>query len=137
MAQNGFASGDKRLIMKRIMFLLGCSMFAVNSFSQNVAELNNKLTVTSVAAASVTDVRINPNPVTEETFTIELQNLEKGKYSIYLYDEKGRKYLIKVLNLEESMFTGSLQLPKKATKGIYILQVISKTARFSRKMIVE
>lgn len=125
--------------MKRILFLIGFGVFAVHGFSQDAAELNDKLAVVSVAASgmSKSDIQINPNPVSGETFTIELQNLQKGKYSIFMYDEKGRKYLVKILNVEEGTSTELLQLPKKADKGVYILQVISKTSRFSKKMIVE
>jgi hypothetical protein len=127
------------MIMKRIMFLLGCSVFAITSFSQDAPTLNDKLAATAVVNSGISrsDVIINPNPVTGESFNIQLQNLQKGKYSIYMHDEKGKKYLVKVLNLEDGSFNESLQLPKKADKGIYILQVISKTARFSKKMIVQ
>lgn len=119
--------------------MIGFGVFAVHGFSQDAAELNDKLAVVSVAASgmSKSDIQINPNPVSGETFTIELQNLQKGKYSIFMYDEKGRKYLVKILNVEEGTSTELLQLPKKADKGVYILQVISKTSRFSKKVIVE
>jgi len=110
----------------------------ISSFSQDAASLNDKLAATAVVtAAAKSDVIINPNPVTGGSFNIQLQNLQKGKYSIYMHDEHGKKYLVKVLNIEEGNATESLQLPRKADKGIYILQVISKTARFSKKMIVE
>jgi hypothetical protein len=138
-AGNGFALDDKRLIMKRILILLGCSVFAISSFSQDAAELNNKMAATSVVASVATgsDVNINPNPVQGETFSLELQNLQKGKYSIYMFNEQGKRYLVKVVNVDGGTLTESLQLPKNADKGVYILQVISKTSRFCKKMIVE
>lgn len=138
-AQNGFALDDKRLIMKRIMFLIGCSVFAITGFSQDAPELNNKMAGASVmsSVAARSDVVINPNPVQGQTFSLELQNLQKGKYSIYMFNEQGKKYLVKVLNFDGGNLTESLQLPKNADKGVYILQVISKTSRFSKKMIVE
>jgi hypothetical protein len=95
------------------------------------------LTTSMVSTARITDVVINPNPVTGENFTLELQNLEKGKYTIYAYDNNGKKYLLKVLNTEGGTSTQTVALPKEITTGTYILQVVSKTARFSKKMVVE
>jgi hypothetical protein len=127
------------MIMKRMLFLLGAGMFAISGFSQQTPDLNTKMVGTSavVAAAANSDIVINPNPVQGKTFSLELQNLQKGKYSIYMFDETGKRYLVRVLNFEGGTFTESLQLPKNADKGVYILQVISKTSRFVKKMIIE
>lgn len=83
------------------------------------------------------DIRINPNPVKGENFSLELQNLEKGKYNIYMFDEKGKKYLVKTLNYDGGSTIEILNLPEKATSGTYILQVLSKTSRFIKKMVIE
>jgi len=90
-----------------------------------------------VARTVQSDIRINPNPVKEETFNLELQNLEKGKYNIYIYAESGKKYLIKSFNYDGGSSTTVLNLPKEAVTGTYILQVLSKTSRFIKKMVVE
>lgn len=116
---------------------MGFIAFAFSSYSQDATDLTTKLSVASLAGKMKADVVINPNPVQGESFTLELQNLEKGKYNIYMFDDTGKKYLVKVLNIESGSFTETLQLPQKADKGIYILQVISKTVRVSKKMIVE
>lgn len=127
------------MIMKRMLFLLGTCVSAISGFSQQTADLNTKMAGTSavVAAAAKSDVVINPNPVQGKTFTLELQNLQKGKYSIYMFDEAGKRYLVRILNFEGGTFSETLELPKNADKGVYILQVISKTSRFVKKMIIE
>ncbi len=128
--------------MKRILLMLGCGLFAMTGFSQvkTAESLNSRMVGTTLmtgASAAKPDVLVNPNPVQGEHFSIELHNLQKGKYNIYLYDESGKKYLVKVLNFDGGTVIESLSLPKNAGKGTYILQVLSKTARFSKKMIVE
>ncbi len=90
-----------------------------------------------VAKSLKPDVRINPNPVKGESFSLELQNLEKGKYNIYIFAQSGKKYLIKTLNYDGGTTTEVLNLPKEALNGTYILQVLSKTSRFIKKMVVE
>ena len=118
---------------------MGCSLFATCVFSQEAPVMNNKLAATSTVLVSATksDVSISPNPVQGQAFNLELQNLQKGKYSIYLFDQNGKRYVVKVLNFDGGSFNQSLQLPKNVNKGVYILQVVSKTARFSKKMIIE
>ncbi len=123
--------------MKRNLCLLACLFCGVTAFTQ--ADLNNKMVSSTVLTAKklTPDIRINPNPVQEQNFSLELQNLEKGKYNIYLFDKSGKKYLIKTLNYDGGSTTEILNLPKEASNGTYILQVLSKTSRFIKKMIVE
>jgi hypothetical protein len=54
-----------------------------------------------------------------------------------MFNENGKRYLVRVLNFEGGTFPETLELPKNADKGVYILQVISKTSRFVKKMIIE
>lgn len=100
----------------------------------------NLVTSMESAAARITatDVIINPNPVKGgQNFSLGLQNLEKGKYLVYAFNKDGKKFLLKTLNIEGGTSTETIDLPKQITTGTYILQVLSKTARFSKKMIVE
>jgi hypothetical protein len=124
--------------MKRSIFFSICCLCAVSGFSQ-VDNLNNKIVGSTVLVAKSLqpDVRINPNPVKGESFSLELQNLEKGKYNVYIFAESGKKYLIKTINYDGGTTTEILNLPKEAINGTYILQVLSKTSRFIKKMVVE
>ena len=129
---------DKHLIMKRSLIFSICLLVAAAGFSQS-DNLNNKMVGSTVLVAKSLkpDVRINPNPVKGESFSLELQNLEKGKYNIYIFAQSGKKYLIKTLNYDGGTTTEVLNLPKEALNGTYILQVLSKTSRFIKKMVVE
>jgi hypothetical protein len=121
---------------KSLVFSIGF-LCAVAGFSQ-ADNLNNKISSTVLVAKTVkSDIRINPNPVKDQTFSLELQNLEKGKYNIYIFAESGKKYLIKTINYDGGSTIQVLNLPKEAITGTYILQVLSKTSRFIKKMVVE
>jgi hypothetical protein len=123
--------------MKKSLVFPICFLCALTGFSQ-ADNLNNKISSTVLVARTVkSDIRINPNPVKDQTFSLELQNLEKGKYNIYIFAESGKKYLIKTLNYDGGSTIEVLNLPKEALTGTYILQVLSKTSRFIKKMVVE
>ncbi len=123
--------------MKRFFAIIVLGCLGATASAQN---FNAEMMSTTMAASAVKipDVIINPNPVVQgKTFSLELQNLEKGKYSVYLFDNTGKKYLIRILDVEAGNDTQQFDLPKNTGSGTYILQVVSKTARFSKKMIVE
>jgi hypothetical protein len=124
--------------MKKIVAFITLTFMGIAAVAQNASSNTGAVLSTSmVSSAKITDVTINPNPVKGQNFTLELQNLDKGKYTICAYDNNGKKYLLKVLNTEGGSSTQIVDLPKEITTGTYILQVVSKTARFSKKMVVE
>jgi hypothetical protein len=127
--------------MKKIVAIVSLTFISAAAVAQSRKDAPQPILVTSMAstAAKITtrDIIINPNPVKGPAFSLELQNLDKGRYNIYLFDNKGKKYLVKTLNTEGGTSTENLDLPKEITQGTYILQVISKTARFSKKLVVE
>jgi hypothetical protein len=127
--------------MKTIIAIISLSFISAAAVAQSNNESPGAALATSMVTSSARvtskDVVINPNPVKGQNFSLELQNLEKGKYNIYIFDNNGKKYLVRSLNIEGGTSTQLLDLPKDITQGTYILQVLSKTARFSKKMVVE
>lgn len=126
--------------MKKIVAIITLTFICAAAVAQSAKKSSIQPALTTSIASSakkISDVAINPNPVTGSNFTLELQNLENGKYSIYIFDKNGKKYLVKTLNLDEGSSTQVIDLPKDITTGTYILQVLSKTSRYSKKMVVE
>lgn len=128
--------------MKRVLVVLALVVFSAAGYAQAPAKsLSNKLAATGAilnkAVPIPSDVVINPNPVTGESFSLQLQNLDKGKYSIYIFNKEGKKFLVKTLQFEGGSATEAFHLPDDLGKGTYILQVLSKTSRYSKKMVVE
>jgi hypothetical protein len=127
--------------MKKIVAIISLTFIGAAAVAQSNNEapgqVLNASMVSSATKIVTTDVVINPNPVKGQNFSLELQNLDKGKYNIYIFDNTGKKYLLKMLNIEGGTSIQVLDLPKDITQGTYILQVLSKTARFSKKMVVE
>lgn len=124
----------KRIIAIFFLTIAGNAAMAQQGTPNGPAVMASAMTATTTR---ISDVAINPNPVKGQNFTLELQNLEKGKYSIYAFNKDGKKYLLKVTTIENGTGVMVVDLPKDITPGTYILQVLSKTARYSKKMVVE
>ncbi|HEX6915130.1 MAG TPA: T9SS type A sorting domain-containing protein [Chitinophagaceae bacterium] len=112
-----------------------CTFAAAAQTNAGKTTLQDKMVSASLMANA--DISINPNPVVSTSFSLVMQNLEKGKYQVFLYDTSGRKYLLKTLEFEGGSAIQPIILPKEATVGVYILQVVSKAVRFSRKLTIQ
>jgi hypothetical protein len=127
--------------MKKILAFISLTFICAAAVAQSENDAPGAVMATSMVASAAkvntSDVIINPNPVKGQNFSLELQNLEKGKYNIYIFDNTGKKHLVRNLTIEGGTSVQVLDLPKDITQGTYILQVLSKTARFSKKMVVE
>jgi hypothetical protein len=127
--------------MKKVLVFISLTIISAAAVAQSNNEAPGVALATSMVSSAAkitsTDIVINPNPVKGQNFSLELQNLDKGKYNIYIFNNAGKKYLVRTLTIEGGTSTQVLDLPKDITQGTYILQVLSKTARFSKKMIVE
>ncbi len=68
---------------------------------------------------------IYPNPVTGNSFTIELNNLIKGVYRVSLINNLGQQVLSTNIQHEGGSVTKTIPMPQRLPKGIY--QLVLKT----------
>ena len=68
--------------------------------------------------------RIYPNPVNGKTFNLELQNGQKGKYTINIFTSSGRLVATRTLNYEYRQDTYTIHVPATIVAGNYIVQVM-------------
>ena len=107
-----------------------------NFYRIKVIEKSGEVKYTEIAQVDIkkssASVTVFPNPVTGNTFSINLKNMEKGRYSIMLYNNVGQSVFSTIINHD----AGNAAHPvttKGISKGIYQLLIssdnISKTAQ--------
>jgi len=98
--------------------------------------LNN--TVVPVASAAV-DAKVFPNPVTNASFNVLLDNQTEGRYIITLCDLAGRTILSKSINKGKGIQTEKVGFNRMMAKGIYIVKVIdnNKTIVINEKIVIQ
>ncbi|MFP5039847.1 SBBP repeat-containing protein [Parasediminibacterium sp. JCM 36343] len=77
--------------------------------------------VNASKAASV--VRAYPNPITHGNLYLQLSNMEKGNYSLQLFNTLGQSILTQAIVHEGGSSNRNIVLPGKLTSGNYFLQV--------------
>lgn len=82
-------------------------------------------------------INIAPNPVRGGKLSLNITDLEKGTYTLSIYNSTGQKVFTRQLVHEGGSGSQTLQLPAAVKGGMYNLQLTSSTVRLSKSMIVE
>jgi len=84
-------------------------------------------------------VSIFPNPVTNNQFAVQFNELEAGQYTIQVTDVMGRNISQQIVNVGGKMQTQSIKMNPSAARGFYLVKVVdqNKKAVFSTKILVQ
>lgn len=80
-------------------------------------------------------VAVYPNPVQGDRLAVELNNLDKGRYTLRLYSNTGQQIFSSQIDHQGGSATQSVQLPKALPAGVYRLQVENKEKQFIQTII--
>jgi hypothetical protein len=98
-----------------------------------------KQTVTSVSNISINgtnvQIKVQPNPITNNTIQTQLTNLPAGKYTITLYDINGKHITQTTYQHGNNHF--KWQLPININNGTYLLKWTGNNLNFTSKIVVE
>jgi hypothetical protein len=87
------------------------------------------------------DNRINiyPNPVTNNHFTIEFNDLSAGSYTLQVTDVMGRQIMQQSINISGDKQLQNIKLTPAASKGVYLVKVTNAGSKavFSTKIVVQ
>ena len=84
-------------------------------------------------------VSIFPNPVTNNQFAVQFNELEAGQYTIQVTDVMGRNISQQIVNVGGKMQTQSIKMNPSAARGFYLVKIVdqNKKAVFSTKILVQ
>jgi hypothetical protein len=101
-------------------------VYNVSDFANATLAFDNNKNVSSVSATTFTKatVSIYPNPVTTHTFSLELNNFAKGKYTVELSQLQGKRVLQHKINISGSQ-TEQINLPTGIASGAYLVKIMN------------
>ncbi len=80
-------------------------------------------------------VSIYPNPVSKSNFTLQMNNLEKGKYTLKIVNCVGQVLMMQTLLCESSSVTKTIAV-KQFDAGVYTIQVTGKGVSYNTELII-
>jgi hypothetical protein len=90
-------------------------------------------------ASSDNRIQVYPNPVINNKFLIQFNQLEAGNYMMQLTDVTGRQVMQQAVNINRDNQTQDINLNPAYTKGVYLLKVTNHNSKavFSTKIVVQ
>lgn len=84
-------------------------------------------------------INIYPNPVTNNQFVIQFNQLEAGSYTIQVTDVTGRQVVQQQVSLSGENQAQTVKLNPSASKGIYMVKVSDQSSKavFTTKVVVQ
>jgi hypothetical protein len=79
---------------------------------------------------------VYPNPVNTGSFNLRLNNLEKGRYNLQLYDNLGHQVLNKLVDHPGGSASQIIYLPTHIAQGVYPLLLMNDKTRFNYSLVV-
>jgi hypothetical protein len=80
-------------------------------------------------------ITVYPNPVTTNTISLQLSNLERGRYTVTLTNKLGQQLYRSVIEHNGGSSTQTLSINSSFPKGSYQLQVLGDDVRMTKQLI--
>ncbi|HYM94349.1 MAG TPA: T9SS type A sorting domain-containing protein, partial [Chitinophagaceae bacterium] len=96
-------------------------------------------TLPAIAGMENHKIRVFPNPVSDNQFTIQFSQLNTGNYTVQVTDVMGRQVVQRVVNVDGEEQTELIKLNPSNAKGIYLIKVTNQNNKsvFSKKIVVQ
>ena len=129
-------------IKKDYSFLHATPVKGMNYYRLKQYDLDGHAVVYYIRAVKfdgneVQDIYIYPNPVTQGTLNVQLTAIEKGIYTVSLYNNAGEKVAEQQITYNGNGAPVNINLPKVLATGAYTLKVQNDKVKMSRIIIVE
>ncbi len=84
-------------------------------------------------------ISIYPNPVTNNQFVIQFNQLEAGDYKVQVTDVTGRQIVQQAVTVSGENQAQTIKLTSAASKGVYLVNVLDQASKavFSTKVVVQ
>jgi len=109
------------------------------SFRNKSGNTTREILTTVITNASDNRIQIYPNPVINNKFVIQFNQLEAGNYTIQLLDVTGRQMQQRLVNVSGDNQTQDMNINPSASRGVYMIKVTDHNSKsiFTTKVIVQ
>lgn len=83
------------------------------------------------------EMKVYPNPVKNQQINFKFSQLEKGQYTVNLYNLQGQQIINKTIDHAGGSLNKIIYIDKKLPVGIYYLQVVNKAKQYTKRILIE
>lgn len=88
-------------------------------------------------AAGKSEISVSPNPLAGRVFSLAMNNLSAGEYTLTVLNSNGQKVAMKSLGAVPQHFTTSIELPAGIAKGIYTVVVSGNQQWLTTRLMIQ
>jgi hypothetical protein len=96
-----------------------------------------KSTLQPVVPAKKSFIKVYPNPVKDQQIHLQLNEVEKGRYTIRLVNLQGQPVVKQIIEHNGSSSPIVIALNKKISAGIYYLEVVNANDSYRQNILIE
>ncbi len=115
----------------------GLNYYRVKTTQLNDMERYSAVVTVNFKLQTINNVTVYPNPVKGNAIGLQLQDIEKGMYSIRILSVEGKELYKQQLQVNGNSLNTTVNPSTKLAKGVYTLQVQGKEKSYTQKVVVE
>jgi hypothetical protein len=112
-----------------------------NFYRIKITDKNGTVTYSSIVSVNIknatTFVSVFPNPVKGKNIGLQINNLEKGLYTIRLYNNLGQGVFVSSIDHKGGSASQTILLNSKLSAGKYNLQLTNKETTINKAVIFQ
>jgi hypothetical protein len=112
-----------------------------NCYRIRAIEAGSAPTLSEVALVKIqnqnAEVKVYPNPVTTQQLNVAFRNLQKGLYTLVLYNLTGEKVYTKSIEHNGGSIKLEVDMQQKLSPGVYMLKVLGIDKKYSVPVLAE
>jgi hypothetical protein len=134
------AKGNSNTLSNYTLF--DASPFTGNNFYRlKMMDKDGSFTYSAILKVAIgkikSEVVIAPNPIKGNKLNIQLSNVEKGSYTVNVFNNAGQQILSKTINHAGGSASQVLELPSQIRTGTYQVQIVGTDMKMTKTIIVE
>ena len=115
----------------------GNNFYRIKSVDIDGRIIYSSIVKISLGNTNNTRIGLYPNPVKGSEIAVQLKNLQKGNYSVQVFNNMGQQLSQLQINLANENTTQTIQLPPGIKPGTYSLRITNGVVKFNQIFIVK
>jgi uncharacterized delta-60 repeat protein len=137
---NVIAAGSSSTV-QQYMFEDRSPQLGINFYRLKIIDADGNADHSKVVSIKTGDaqksITVFPNPVTDKSIIVQLNNLPQGTYNIELYNSIGQSVYKNNIVYSGGSLSETIKLPESIPVGLYQFHVYSGEVRFDQKLIIK
>jgi hypothetical protein len=137
---NVIAAGNSSSL-QQYMFVDRSPQPGINFYRLKIIDADGKTEYSKIVSIKTGDaqksITVFPNPVTDKTIILQLNNQHQGTFTLELYNSIGQAVYKNNIVYSGGSLTETIKFPENIAEGLYHLHVYSGEVRFDRQVIMK